>query len=179
MDWPQLPSPALVTIHPYSPESLGSNLVGTGTAMTGAASATYPAANRALYIPVTLAVPTLVVKLASYNGATVSGNIDVGIYDRVGTRLVSAGSTAQAGASAWQEFDITDTLLGPGCFFLAVAMDNTTGTLFRVLGGQARYLTAHGMAQQATAFPLPATATFAAPAVAVVPMIMLTGRTVV
>jgi hypothetical protein len=53
------------------------------------------------------------------NGATASGNMDVGIYDYAGTRLVSSGSTAQSGTSAFQDFDITDTLLGPGIFYLA------------------------------------------------------------
>lgn len=137
------------------------------------ASATYPTANKAIFAPMRVNVPTLVTKLAAYVGATSSGNIDVGIYAADGTRLVSSGSTAQsATVNAWQLFDVTDTLLLPGIvYYLAVAMDNTTGTLFRAGPGAAIYLKTKGLAEMTTAFPLPATATLATIASAYYPMI--------
>lgn len=123
-------------------------------------SAAFPAANRAIYIPVYLAHPVTAVKLFSYNGATASGNIDVGVYNAAGARLISAGSTAQSGTSVLQEFDITDTLIPAGLNYIAVAMDNGTGTLFRNSPG-VQWMRASGCAQEASAFPLPATATMA------------------
>jgi hypothetical protein len=107
--------------------------------------------------------------LYHYNGATAANNIDVGIYDAAGTRLVSAGSTAQAGTSDLQLFDVTDTLLGPGLFYFAVSFDGTTGTVFRHVVSQ-NFGQALGVCQQtASAHPLPATATFAANAFQIVP----------
>lgn len=160
-------------------ESMGQAIVTIGNlAVSNALSAAWPAANTALYIPFYLPGPILVVKLFSLNGAAVSGNIDMGIYDEKGTRMVSAGSTVQTGTSTIQEFDVTDTIIGPGLFYLAVALDNATGTLFRASLGST-YLKAMGMQQQATAFPLPATATFASVSNANIPCVALTTRTVV
>ena len=116
----------LGVIHPWSLESLGAGLMTDMKSITSAASATYVAANRAHYIPFVVSEPITVVQLFAYNGATASGNIDMGIYDAKGTKLVSIGSTAQAGTNALQTFDITDTVLGSGRFYLAVAMDNAT-----------------------------------------------------
>src|ERR1044072_5106370 len=138
------------TLLPHSAESLSISTTG----VSAPSSAVFPAANRALYVPFRLSDPITVVKMFVLNGATVSGNIDVGIYDAVGTRLVSKGSTAQAGTSAIQEFDITDTRLGPGLFYMAVAMDNGTATLFRKSINNF-FLRAAGMFQQASAFALP------------------------
>ena len=52
-------------------------------------------------------------------------NIDVGIYSADGTRIVSAGSTAQSGTEIAQNFAIADTLIGPGDFYLAMVMNGT------------------------------------------------------
>ena len=163
----------VVTITPY-------HLLSCGLFMAEVApsSGTFVAANRAVYIPFRIPAPMVVTQLFSMNGAAVSGNIDVGIYDKDGTRLVSSGSTAQAGTSTIQAFNITDTLIGPGQFYLAVAMDNATGTLLRIFLFPANGTKVMGVAQQASAFALPATATFATESSGYFPMIGLTGRAV-
>ena len=114
--------------------------------------------------------------MLTFNGSTASGNIDVGIYDLGGAKLVSIGSTAQAGTSAYQVFDITDTTLYPGQYYMAVAMDGTTGTLVRWSPGaqECRNL---AMQQMASAFPLPATATFASVASSYIPWVFASRRT--
>jgi hypothetical protein len=140
-------------------------------------STTYPTANLAIYMPFRLPTPTLIAQLFCSNGTAVSGNVDVGIYDEAGTRLVSSGSTAQAGTSTNQAFNITDMTIGPGLFYLAVAMDNTTGTLFATTAS-ALNLKFMGFAQEASAFPLPATATFATNAGTFMPIIGFTSRSV-
>lgn len=158
--------------HVMSPESMGLTL--GGTTLATAASAVYVAANRALYIPFHLTVPRLVTQLFSANGGTAGNNIDMGIYSSEGgvpvTRLVSIGSTAQSGTNVLQYFNITDTQLGAGDFYLAIAMDGVTGTLFR-LQPNTDLLRRTPIYQQATAFPLPATATPVIPASAYLPMI--------
>ncbi len=127
---------------------------------SGWASTAWPSANRAYYYPVVVAVPVVVTKLFVANGATASGNLDVGLYTVDGTRLLSTGSTAQAGTAAIQAVDVTDTLIGAGLYYLALSHSNTVGTYMRVsLNANLKRL--HGVMQQASALPLPATATFA------------------
>src|SRR5574341_2665086 len=71
-------------------------------------------ANRATYIPFNLPVDGIVQHLAVQNGAAVSGNINIGIYDAALARIVSSGSTPQAGTNQVQSFNITDTFLKAG-----------------------------------------------------------------
>lgn len=171
--------PPLVTIHTYSRECIGDHLV-NGSLFASSLSRAWPSANLAMYLPFTLEARCLVRKLFHVNGTTASGNLDVGIYDERGTRIVSAGSTAQSGTSAIQEFDIADTELGPGGFYLAMAMDGTTGTSIAMgvaLGALA--MRAAGVLQQSSAFPLPANATFAQMGQAFVPYFGATTRAVI
>lgn len=145
--------PATVTA--WSLESLmaGNAIAGIDTATSG----TWPVANKAVFYPFVLAEPGIVTGFFLLNGATVSGNVDMGLYLPNGTRLVSAGSTAQSGTSVIQIFNTTDMLLGPGLYYWALALDNTTGTTVRVAAGGR----GNGIYQQTTAFPLPSSATFA------------------
>lgn len=157
------PPPAL---YPGYLDAIG----GGGGAVTLAsfASAAWPAANRAIFLPFAVAVPSTAVQLYCLNGATASGNVDMGIYDPSGTRLVSIGSTAQSGTNVLQLFDITDTVLGPGAFYLGIALDGTTGTMFRANIGPGS-TRAFGVVQMASAFALPAAATYAAAASGYIP----------
>jgi hypothetical protein len=153
--------------------SFGGDLGITHSALGGGAapaSTAFPASNDALFVPFALKQTVLIKRLYALNGASVSGNIDVGIYSDDGAKITSAGSTAQAGTNVPQFFDITDVVIGPGRYYLAVAMDNTTGTLFRTNLSVAR-CQALGMAKQATAFALPASATFATVTATYLPLI--------
>ena len=127
--------------------------VGTSTA--------WPAANLAIFIPFLLDFPFTVAQIYAHNGATASGNIDVGVYAEDSSKLVSAGSTAQAGTSAIQAFNVTDTYLAPGVYYFAVALDNTTATMSSRGSPVATIGQIVGFAEMASAFPLPAIATLA------------------
>ena len=145
------------------------------TFTTGIGTAAYPTANTAIYIPFRTSVPLIATAMYVQNGGTLSGNLDLGIYTANGTRLVSSGSTAQSGTNTLQVVDITDTLIGSGLFYMAIAVDNTTATVGKIA------ITAPlgrvvGLAQQATAFALPATATFAVFTQALCPNIGITTR---
>lgn len=165
-----------VTITTGSPESVGVEMV--STTLTVNTAVAWPSANRAIFVPFLVFNPLVAVKMFIANGSTVSGNVDVGIYDTGGSRLVSSGSTAHAGTSATQVFDITDTTLNPGVYYFAVAMDNTTGTI-KALTSAVGICSACGVLSQSTAFALPSPATFAAAADAYIPLVGLTARTVV
>ena len=99
------------------------------------AAAAWPVTNKAFYVPVLVDRIVTVKKMAVIDGATLNGNVDVGIYDEAKNRLVSIGSgTAQAGTSAVQTFDITDTTLNPGLYYLAMSTNSNTATYFRANG---------------------------------------------
>jgi hypothetical protein len=120
-------------------------------------------ANYAVYVPIFLPYAYPVNRVWWANGSTASSNVDVGIYDRDGTKIYSTGSTAQSGASALQYVTPGTTfVLDAGSYFIAYACNGTTN---RAWGATATWTTLQlrqcGLLGQATAFALPATATFA------------------
>lgn len=146
-----------------SPDSIGVEL----SALALGAPASTTGSTTAIFVPFILRAPAIVVKLWCANGTVVSGNIDMGIYAPDGTKKVTMGSTAQAGIGLIQVFDIADTALAAGKYYLGYALDNTTGTLmFWTTTLLARGL---GVLMQTTAFPLPSPAVFAATASTKIP----------
>jgi hypothetical protein len=143
------------------------------------ASRAWPAANRAIFVPFVVYQPFLAVKMLTTTGGTASGNLDIGIYDDHQNRLASMGSTAQASAFTLQSFDIADTLLLPGVYYMALCIDNTTATIL----AQAPLVSACGalgvLSQSVGAVTLPAPAAFAAAQDAYVPIISVTGRALI
>ncbi len=122
------------------------------------ASAVYPTANKIYYIPFRIGATVLVKRLYCVNGAAVSGNIDLGVYDQNGKRLIVAGSTAQASTNVPQAIDTTDTELLPGCYYFGIQCSNTTSAFFRnnsavsLLQGRGLYMeTAGGIGLPSTA----------------------------
>lgn len=174
-----LPSPAApLFMSTVSPECLGTQIA--ARAMGAPASAAWGNANDAIFLPFTLQGPITVVKLWCVNGATVAGNLDMGIYDSSGTRLVSIGSTAQAGTSAVQEFDIADTVLAAGRYYIALSHSDGTSTVALFTAPAAGgYWKSLGVAFQATAHPLPSTATLAVQNSSQIPLIGWSARTLV
>lgn len=164
--------PAPVTIWTGSRHSVGPDLASYGATISGVTWT----ASRAFYCPIRLTRAITVAQLAMYNGATVSGNVDIGIYNSAGTRQVSAGSTAHSGASALQVFDVTNTTIGPGLFYLAFAISNVTGTVFGYTGDAPRFRLM-GCYGEASAMPLPATATFSTTMDGSLPLIGLSTST--
>ena len=182
MVWPASIVEPNVTITPWSQEACGALTHIGMTALGAAASAAYPADALAMFFPFYVTKPVITANMFTYNGATAIGNVDVGVYDEAATRLVSSGATAQSGTSTLQTYNITDTLFGPGLFYLAITLDDTgagLGTLFRGTIAQAMFGRAIGMAQQATQTTLPAAATLAAFAQTYIPLFGLTVRSVV
>jgi hypothetical protein len=167
-----LPDP-LIHSYTLSPNSLGSMPVLNG--VFGASS--YPTANLALFVPFRLTRPTTFNTLFIYQAGTASGNIDLGIYSADGTKLISTGSTANT--TGLQSISITATTFTAGLYYYAVACDNTTNQPVFMSMSQAMFLKAVGMAQMASAFPLPATATFATIGQTVIPIIGATARSVI
>lgn len=125
----------------------------------GPASQAWGTANLALYFPVTIQAPVVFTHACVANGATASGNVDIGLYDDAWNRLTSTGSTAQSGTGTVQVIDITDILVPPGRYYIALALSSATGTVQANASGNAMLGASMGWAQEASALPLPSTAT--------------------
>lgn len=132
-----------------------------GVSNNSTTSTAWTSANLAIYIPFTIAHPFTPSKMWWINGVTVgTNNVDVGIYDSQGNQLFHSGSTLTSGVSVSQSVSVSSLTLQRGTYYFAMAMDGTTDVLAQISIG-AVFSRAFGVLQQATAFPLPATATFA------------------
>lgn len=173
---PGIYRPVEVMITPLSEESIVNGIRAYSSATV--ASTTFPAANLAIYVP--FIVPRgqnfTAYQLIIGNGGAVSGNLDLGIYSEAWALLTSAGSTAQSGTNTVQAVNITDYYLAPGRYYMAIAMDNTTGTTNAINTGTAPGAAMLGVAQEASAFPLPSTATPALFTQTNIPCFGLAGR---
>lgn len=150
-------------------------LVANATATGG----TWVTANRALFVPFWVEQPFVAKKIGVNVTATAAGNVDVGIYDLFGNRLVSAGSIAVGGVGL-QTFDITDTLLVPGTYFMAMVVSTTTTVAF--LRSSPTFMLAQisGCRQMASGGPpLPAVATFTTIQSGFLPIMVVSGQSVV
>lgn len=124
-------------------------------------SGTWPAANRAIYIPVGIERSVVVDRMGVYNGSAVAGTVDIGVYSQFGVKIVSTGATTQAGTSAVQVIDVTNTTLAPGTYYLALLLSSASGTTIRTTLNSL-VLTACSCAQEEVGSgTLPSTATFA------------------
>ena len=158
-DFPRYNMPAPPILTPWSPDSLGLTSSPAATAMGtlfSLASVAWPTNNLALFYPFNLYDWATAYQLLFWVGATSSGNIDVGIYDSQKNLIVSAGSTAMsATVDTVQELNITDTVLGPGSYLLAVTCSTTGGTTYYNTINDEIVLSAITIYQQASALPLP------------------------
>jgi hypothetical protein len=120
--------------------------------------------NEAYYVPIFLPRSYNLKAMWMLNGAGVAQNIDIGIYSVDGVRLWSLGTTAQGAANTLVIYTLaTPILLPPGTYYLAIVGSSGSGTFFhRAAFGRAGMLRLSGVMNQATALPLPATATWSA-----------------
>jgi hypothetical protein len=174
-EWPAfsaLPD-GLVAITPFSLNgAMGLSLGGTPIA-----DLAWPNANAAVYLPFRVQTLFIAQKLFALAGAGIAGNIDVGIYTQDAVRMISTGSVALVVGPTLQSFDIADLVMGPGLYYLAAAVDGGAHVYHTPYGSP--YTRIMGITEQAAAFPLPATATFAASFMRIIPLIGAMGRLLV
>lgn len=120
----------------------------------------WPSANLAIYVPLRVPRRVVVRKLWFASGTTGTGNVDMALYDAAGVAVVSATNAAKASELTEQVFDVTDTTVGPGLYFIALSSDSSTDTFLR-WAPAAPLPAAYGVLTEASAYPLPSTATFA------------------
>jgi len=167
-------------ISTLGPECMSAGMASATNQFASPASGTWGTANRAVFIPVTLRRPFVLQKMGVLNGATATGNIDLGIYTEDGVRIWSSGSVAQSGTNVFQLVTPGSPVkLTAGRYYMAMATNSTSSTITGRLATQAlaRFL---GAGIQASAFALPSTATIAAaPAALRVPNILMSDRVTV
>lgn len=145
-------------ISPVSPSAIGFAMFGyNGGGL--AASTAWPTAAKAFYIPFTIERQLTLYRVGWHNGATtVSGTREVGLYSAGGTKIIS-GSATGATVSVMQFVDVADTVVNPGQYWLAVMCSNTTN--WHAWAPAAPITAAMGILSQASASPLPSSATMA------------------
>jgi hypothetical protein len=168
--------PAGTLITPGSMESL--EVAFKGMVVGNPGSTAHPAANLAIYVPFVLAAPANIQSVMWNNGATVGGNIDVGVYDEAGARLVSLGSTARGTVSTViTTTTLTDTVVGAGRYYMAFLCDSTANIIAWVPA--AGICEALGVLEQAVgAATLPNPATFAVTTRAYIPQFGIYAQTI-
>lgn len=155
--WGALPTPPTVA----GPAWVGSMPPTVATSSAVKIGGAVPTANAAHYYRIRVDENLVINGLRLCIG-TSSGNIDVGLYSDSGgapnARITSSGSTA-CPASGYRTISLTPQAIGAGTeLWLGIAADNTTVAFVGVtglVGGAAIDV----VKTQASAFPLPATAT--------------------
>lgn len=171
------PEYADAVISPPGLNSIGLEMVAARAAQQ-AATAAWPAAALAIFVPFWIGRDMTVYQLGWVNGTPVASSVDVGIYKPDGTRLLSTGNTVASGANAIQRVNVTDTVVPRGAYYLATAGLLTTVQMFR-WAPLAPLMMAMGVRTMASASPLPATATFATDStLAYVPQSFIQARSV-
>lgn len=126
----------------------------------------WTANNRAVYVPLTMPRRFTVARFFNPNATNSTvGNVDFGLYDASGSRLVSTGTTSRAGNTnnTMQYVAISPVSFPPGKYYLAVVFSSTSAQVFAAVAGNLNYLRAAGVLQEDLGSTvLPATMTPAA-----------------
>lgn len=122
--------PTSVMVSPFSYEGPFSDATRRPANVAGHSSTAWGTANTlALFFPVMCETPFTIVKFWTHNGATASGNVDVGLYSDAFVRLLSTTPVAQTGTSVLQDLDVTDTRFPAGRYYIALSLTSATGTI--------------------------------------------------
>lgn len=154
------PNAPMIGPYTFLHSAIADERVLTGVPASGA----YASANRAFYYPVRVFSGCVVRRVWWVNGPTVTGGatIEVGVYAdagyKPGAKLIS-GSATQGTATQVQLVDVTDTTLAPGVCWVAIVSSSATDTTLRRLILSPTSIDAPLLFEQASASPLPSTAT--------------------
>lgn len=123
------------------------------------ASAAYPLANLALFVPFSVPVPCVALEGYACAGTVAGGNFDIGIYDAGGTRLTHSGTTARTVSIPNMTSGMPDYTLTPGrIYYMAFSADGTN--TWASVATSAGLCEAQGVLEAQTAFVLPASVSY-------------------
>lgn len=140
--------------------SIGYHTFSNQNAVQTLASGVVGAAGRAMAWPFWLPTAVTYTQAWIQNGATVAGNLEIGVYNLDLTKHTTTGSFAQAGVSALQ-FQTQTFTLAAGSYFLWCSASDATATVIRDTISSAPMANSMGMFQQDGVGPgsAPSTAT--------------------
>lgn len=171
-DWPTVP-PLPLFLHTWTRWGAAWEISRNFGPITASNGITWPAANRAIYVPMWIPWPYPVVRVFWVVGsANTATNMDFGIFTASGTKIYSTGSTAEGTVSTTQYTTPTQFVLAPGRYYFALSCSTTTASCGGVGTVAATALSAErqaGLLQEAS-LPLPATMTGVAMAASCVPL---------
>jgi len=131
---------------------------GTVFQFASSASAAYPLANLALYVPFSVSEAVTAYEGWVVTGGTAGGNFDIGIYSAAGARLTSSGSTVRGTATITNTTAMANLVLVPNTrYYLAFAADSTN-TYFASANAAGLH-EAMGVLESTTSFVLPTSPT--------------------
>lgn len=146
-------------IGPWSRCSIGAQM--TAINLVAPTDVVWQTANQAIYVPFTLERAQTIYQVGWLNGATATtGTHEIGVYNADGTTKIISGAAAGGTVSVIQKVDVTDTILQPGLYWLAMTNTSTAGHWWSY-SPAAPQVASLGILTQATANPLPSSATFA------------------
>lgn len=117
-----------VVISTHGDQSLGVELRGM-VATTGGVA--WPLGNIGLFVPFHVPESVTIYKLWFGISTFAACNVDIGIFLEDGTLVVSMGTTALVNSGV-NTFDITDTRLARGRYYMGLCVDAVTAGLFTV-----------------------------------------------
>jgi len=134
---------------------------------TWTATSTTPNANQGYFYPVIVRTPMTIQYVTILNGAVVANsNMDLGLYDEFGNRVLSTGAVSQlsASASTYQKFLLASNVSINAGLYFAAAVFTSTNNRFASNGAMsaARGRAAGMLEAVSIGTTLPATVTYAA-----------------
>jgi len=121
----------------------GWGLIQEGIASSQPASGTFEAADTGVYFPVYVPSVCVARRMWWINGASVTGNVEAGIYRDSGfkpaAKLITTGIVGQSGTNTTQFGEITDTVLTPSLYWLYLSESSASATFFRCTLGSSSY----------------------------------------
>lgn len=130
-------------------------------------------ANLGIFVPHEFDQPIVIIQI-HIEVTTQVGNVDCGVYDEAGNRIVANGAVA-VGAAGVQTFNIADTTIAPGRYLIGISFSGAAAIkectplwAATAVGG-----TLVGVKQNAAAHPLPATVALSATTRLTIPLFSL------
>lgn len=155
------------------------NSIPTELIRTTPGTAAWPVAATAFLVPFRVSRTITIRMAAIIVGTTTGGNVDIGIYSANGTLLVSSGATLMGTISTVQTFNLTDTVIGPGLFYMALAQSGAVGHVHRWALGTVRGAMSGVLQAAAAGGVLPAQATMVTTTNNYIPVMAFSRMTVI
>lgn len=144
-----------IAIASFGPHACG-HYIAPGLVVAAPTSAAWPAANLGLAVSIEVPRPVVVTHGFVMNGASVTGNVDISIYDASFAELASTGATGHTGNNALQTIALSYTLQAATPYYMAISFSSGSTTVYRQ-AVSSQILRMAGCFEMTSAHPLPST----------------------